>query len=158
MTWSLAHTITTTCTKTYWGNATGITVCRAYKALFTFNAIGVAAYLAAIWLDIIVRRRQTRLGAYDAMGSQPGLDDSGAFDVKMDDRHSESTPALHDYDNVPAHGHGGYTPYERGSEAAHAGDAQSYYDAAPGMSRRGAPRVRFSGEREETGYDPAMYR
>jgi hypothetical protein len=45
----------------------------------------------------LLRRRQTRLGVYDAMGSHPGLDDSGAFDVKMDERHSESTPALHDY-------------------------------------------------------------
>jgi hypothetical protein len=35
-------------------------------------------------VDVIVRRRQTRLGVYDAMGSHPGLDDSGAFDVKTD--------------------------------------------------------------------------
>ncbi|KAJ5129562.1 uncharacterized protein N7515_005601 [Penicillium bovifimosum] len=155
MTWSLAHTITTSCNNVFWGNATGIAVCRAYKALFAFNALGVAAYLAAVWLDIVVRRRQTRLGAYDAMGSQPGLDDAGAFDVKMDDRHSELTPALHDYD-VPAHGHAGYHsapgPYERGWEGVHGGEAQGYYDAAPGMNRRGVPRT------GETGYDPAMYR
>ncbi|KAJ5550082.1 hypothetical protein N7461_004780 [Penicillium sp. DV-2018c] len=161
MTWSLSHTITTTCNTIYWGNSTGIAICRSYKALFAFNALGVAAYFAAIWLDIIVRRRQTRLGEYDAMRSQPGLDDAGAFDVKMDDRHSELTPALHDYDNVPApaHGYAGYSgsgPYERGWEDAHsvdarAVDAQGYYDAAPGMSRR-PDRSR------ETAYDPAMYR
>lgn len=119
---------------------------------------------------MIVRRRQTRLGVYDAMGSHPGLDDSGAFDVKMDERHSESTPALHDYDNVPpamsgAHGQGP-PGYGHNLEYAHAGEAQNYYDTAPGMSHRGAPRVRFSaydqgGQQrptENTGYDPAMYR
>ncbi|KAJ5835763.1 hypothetical protein N7447_001789 [Penicillium robsamsonii] len=172
--WSIASTITTTCTAAYWGNSTGIAVCRSYKALFTFTITGLVSYIAAVWLDVIVRRRQTRLGVYDAMGSQPGLDDSGAFDVKMDDRHSESTPALHDYDNVPpamsgayGQGHAPAPPvYERNLEYAHAGDAQDYYDSAPGMSHRGVPRVRFSAYEqdghqrpaENTGYDPAMYR
>lgn len=165
MSWSVAHTITTSCTEKYWGNSTGITVCRAYKALFAFNVLGLVSYIAAVWLDVIVRRRQTRLGAYNAMSS-PGLDDSGAFDVKMDDRQSESTPALHDYDNVPpmpgAYAH--QPDYGRNLEHAHAGEAQNYYDSAPGMSHRGAPRVRFSTydqvgyQRDDTGYDPAMYR
>ncbi|KAJ5196159.1 hypothetical protein N7449_006638 [Penicillium cf. viridicatum] len=174
LSWSLSSTITTSCTSTYWGNSTGIAVCRSYKALFTFTIIGLVSYIAAVWLDVIVRRRQTRLGTYDPMGSHPGLDDSGAFDVKMDDRHSESTPALHDYDNVPpamSGGHGqahaqGPSVYEHNMEHAHAGEAQNYYDTAPGMSHRGAPRVRFSAVDEDghqrpaqnTGYDPAMYR
>ncbi|KAJ5405278.1 hypothetical protein N7465_006562 [Penicillium sp. CMV-2018d] len=175
LSWSLSSTITTSCTTTYWGNSTGIAVCRSYKTLFTFTIIGVVSYIAAVWLDVIVRRRQTRLGAYDPMGSHPGLDDSGAFDVKMDDRHSESTPALHDYDNVPAmsgaHGPGQAlvqepSVYEHNMQHAHAGEAQNYYDTAPGMSHRGAPRVRFSAFEEgghqrpaqNTGYDPAMYR
>ncbi|CRL23214.1 unnamed protein product [Penicillium camemberti] len=174
LSWSLSSTITTSCTTTYWGNSTGIAVCRSYKALFTFTVIGVVSYIAAVWLDVIVRRRQTRLGAYDPMGSHPGLDDSGAFDVKMDDHHSESTPALHDYDNVPptmsgAHGQAHaqeHSVYEHNVQHAHAGEAQNYYDTAPGMSHRGAPRVRFGSVDEDghqrpaqnTGYDPAMYR
>ncbi|EKV16313.1 hypothetical protein PDIG_08440 [Penicillium digitatum PHI26] len=145
LSWNLSSTITTACTTTYWGNSTGIAVCRSYKALFTFSATGLVSYVAAVWLDVIVHRRQTRLGAYDPMGSRPGLDDSGAFDVKMDDRYSESTPALHDYDNVPpemsgAHGQGyaqGSPVSEQNLEHAHAGEAQSYYDTAPGMSHRG---------------------
>ncbi|KGO69190.1 hypothetical protein PITC_096030 [Penicillium italicum] len=178
LSWSLSSTITTACTTTYWGNSTGIAVCRSYKALFTFNAVGLASHIAAVWLDVIVRRRQTRLGAYDAMSSHPGLDDSGAFDVKMDDRHSESTPALHDYDNVlpamsGAHGQGyaqahaqGTPVYGQNLEHAQVGEAQNYYDTAPGMSHRGAPRVRFNPYAQDghqrpadnTGYDPAMYR
>ncbi|KAJ5959492.1 uncharacterized protein N7479_006642 [Penicillium vulpinum] len=174
LTWSLASTITTSCIADYWGNSTGIAVCRSYKALFTFNITGLVSYIAAVWLDVVVRRRQTRLGVYDPMGSHPGLDNSGAFDVKMDDRHSESTPALHDYDNVPPAMSGAYPQahaqvppvYERNLEYAHAGDAQNYYETAPGMSHRSAPRVRFSAYEqdghqrpaEHTGYDPAMYR
>ncbi|CDM35199.1 hypothetical protein DTO013E5_6644 [Penicillium roqueforti] len=174
LSWSLASTITTSCTTTYWGNSTGIAVCRSYKALFTFTVIGLVSYIAAVWLDVVVRRRQTRLGVYDPMGSHPGLGDSDAFDVKMDDRHSESTPALHDYDNVPpamhgayGHGHDQAPPvYEHNLEHAPAGEAQNYYHDAPGMNHRAAPRVHFSSydqdghqrQAENTGYDPAMYR
>ncbi|CAI7635138.1 unnamed protein product [Penicillium glandicola] len=177
MSWSMSSSLTTSCTTTYWGNSTGITVCRSYKAVFAFIVIGLVSSIAAVWLDVIVRRRQTRLGEYDPMGSHP-FDDSGAFDVKMDDRHNELTPALHDYDNVPpamsgAHGQGHpQAPplYEGNSEHAHAGEAQDYYDSAPGMNHHGAPRVHFSAYDQEghqdghqrpaehTAYDPAMYR
>ena len=74
--WSMSQTILTTCTTTYWGNATGITVCRIYKAFFSFTATAAASFIAAITLDIIVRKRQTRLGKYDPMLS----------DVKLEDR------------------------------------------------------------------------
>jgi hypothetical protein len=141
--WSLSGTITTSCTTTYWGNSTGVSVCRSYKALFTFTIIGLVAHIAALWLDIIVRRRQNRFGTYGAMGSQPGLDDAGAFDVKMDDHYahnlgtgyrdghgherggSEATPALQDFDNLPPTNpptmHGAQGPYgrEHGYEYGH---------------------------------------
>lgn len=163
----MAGSITTACTTTVWGNSAGISVCRGYKAVFTFTVTGLASYIAAVWLDVIVRRRQSRFGNYGAMGSQPGLDDSGAFDVKMDDRHSESTPALNDFHDLPAMSGGyGHGAYERNSEYGHAGDAHDYYDNAPGMNHRGAPRVRLGSHdqtgyhrpAEQTGYDPAMYR
>ncbi|KAJ5776349.1 uncharacterized protein N7511_001360 [Penicillium nucicola] len=157
--WSLASTITVSCTTTYWGNSTGISVCRSYKALFTFTVTGLAAHIAALWLDIIVRRRQNRFGTYGAMGSQPGLDDSGAFDVKMDDHYahnlgtgyrdahghqrggSEATPALQDFDNLPptnangnAHGDSSATmhgagPYGHGYEHEAGGEVAHSGDA-----------------------------
>ncbi|KAJ5347241.1 hypothetical protein MYU51_004379 [Penicillium brevicompactum] len=178
MAWSMAGSITTTCTAATWGNSAGITVCRSYKAMFTFTVTGLIAQIAAIWLDVIVRRRETRFGNYGAMGSQPGLDDSGAFDVKMDDR-SEATPAMHDFHDLPStHGaqapHGAYEPsgpYEQHgaygrNEYAYAGDAQEYYDHAPGADSQQRPRVRFGSHDQtayqrpaaQTGYDPAMYR
>ncbi|KAJ6012536.1 hypothetical protein N7499_011794 [Penicillium canescens] len=179
--WSLSGTITTSCTTTHWGNSTGISVCRSYKALFTFTIIALVAHISALWLDIIVRRRQNRFGTYGAMGSQPGLDDAGAFDVKMDDHYahnlghghqrggSEATPALQDFDNLPpanssatmhgAQGYGHGYEYEAHGEVAHAGDAQGYYGYdAGGMSHRGRQGYQDPYQREYTGYDPAAYR
>lgn len=119
------------------------------------------------------------------MGSQPGLDDSGAFDVKMDDHYahnlgtgyrnehlrggSEATPALQDFDNLPPtnpnssatmHGAGPYGyEHEAHGEVAHAGDAQDYYGYdSGGMSHRGRQGYRDPYQREHTGYDPAAYR
>ena len=79
----MSHTITTTCNATYWGTSTGINVCRIYKALYAFTVLGTATHLAGIVLDIIVRRRQTRLGAYDPMASSTHLNE-----YKMHDRNS----------------------------------------------------------------------
>ncbi|KAL4886997.1 hypothetical protein BJY04DRAFT_44948 [Aspergillus karnatakaensis] len=70
LSWSVSHTILTTCNSTYWGTSTGITVCRIFKALFTFTIIGTAALIASIGLDILAYRRHTRLGEYDPMAGQ----------------------------------------------------------------------------------------
>ncbi|PWY78286.1 hypothetical protein BO70DRAFT_294034 [Aspergillus heteromorphus CBS 117.55] len=83
LSWSMAHTILTSCTTTYWGTSTGISVCRIYKTLFTFTIVATAAHIAAISLDVIVHRRQTRLGDYDPMASSSALNN-----YKMHDRNS----------------------------------------------------------------------
>ncbi|CEL05266.1 hypothetical protein ASPCAL06384 [Aspergillus calidoustus] len=70
LSWSLSHTILTTCNSTYWGTSTGITVCRIFKALFTFTIIGTALLIASIGLDIFAYRRTTRLGEYDPMAAE----------------------------------------------------------------------------------------
>ncbi|KAI9926842.1 hypothetical protein ASPWEDRAFT_715572 [Aspergillus wentii DTO 134E9] len=81
LSWSMYQTILTTCTATYWATSTGITVCKIYKVLFSFTAIAVASHIAACVLDIVVRNRQTRLGEYDPMASNPMLGE-----VKLQDR------------------------------------------------------------------------
>lgn len=162
----MSSTILTSCTTQYWANTTGISICHSYKALFAFTVSGTAAHLAHLWLDLVVRRRQNHLGAYDPMDSTPGLglgDDP--MGVKMADRRSESVSASGGgYEAVPPPMPG--ATYANALEHGHAGEAAQFYDAAPARSRRGAPRVRFSsydrdGYRhpaEQTGYDPAMYR
>ncbi|KAJ5595101.1 uncharacterized protein N7459_001309 [Penicillium hispanicum] len=166
--YSMSGTILTSCGTKYWANSTGISICRSYKALFTFTVLGCAAHIAALALDVIVRRRQTRLGAYGPMESTAafGLGDD-PMDVKMSDRRSQSVSGVA-YDAVPAPMAGAHhaPSYSNGFEQAHEGEAAQYYDAAPARSRRSAPRVRFSSYEqsgyqhpaEQTGYDPAMYR
>lgn len=80
--WSMSQTILTTCTETYWGNSTGISICRIYKTFFSFTAIATVTFIAAITLDVIVRKRQTRLGVYDPMMSSQ---DAMLADLKLGD-------------------------------------------------------------------------
>ncbi|ODM17515.1 hypothetical protein SI65_07190 [Aspergillus cristatus] len=181
--WSMSHTILTTCTETYWGNSTGITVCRIYKAFFSFTVAAVASLIAAVTLDIIVRKRQTRLGKYDPMASNPMM----AGDVKLEERSSGSLMAADDpnagaryYHDVPdprmggglGHGRADSVSYSGSNvsrnghlEQYHAGEAQDYSDSAPARGVWGAPRVRFSAvgsgyaqPPEQTSYDPGAYR
>lgn len=163
MAYSMAHTILTSCTVHYWANHTGIAVCRGYKALFAFTVTGTASQIAALWLDLVVRRRQTRLGVYDAMGSTTGGLGEDAMDVKLADRAGQSEPAYSPdkrYEAVPPPMSGAQqygTPYAQTLESGHAGEAAMFYDTAPARSRRGAPRVSYRSY-GQMGYDPAMYR
>ncbi|CEO60692.1 hypothetical protein PMG11_05278 [Penicillium brasilianum] len=132
--YSMSGTILTKCTTTYWATSTALSVCRSYKALFTFTVVGTAAYIAAIWLDVVVRRRQTRLGAYGPMGSSAAVGED-PWDVKLAERRDSSAEGLGGrYDSVPQ----------------------------PAEGRKGAARVRFGQgyqhPAEQTGYDPAAYR
>ncbi|KAJ5090006.1 hypothetical protein N7532_008690 [Penicillium argentinense] len=163
LSYSMSSTILTKCGTEYWGNSTGISVCRSYKALFVFTILGTASYIASIALDFTVRRRQNRLGEYNPMGSHlmPGED---PFDVKLADRNSETLS----YDHVPPPMTGAQhaTPYAHSFERGHADESEMFYDTAPARSGQAGPRVRFSaydqgGYRhpaEQTGYDPAAYR
>lgn len=161
LSYNMAHTILASCNTTYWGNKTGISVCRSYKALFSFTVTGTASMIAALWLDVIVRRRANRLGAYDPMGSVAAVGEDPA-DVKLHNRNQSVSSVA--YDAVPpmtgAHG----APYNHTLEYGHAGEAAQYYDSAPARSRR-EPRVRFGSEdagypaqTHQTGYDSGMYR
>ncbi|KAJ5671810.1 hypothetical protein N7507_000937 [Penicillium longicatenatum] len=142
--YNMAHTILTSCTTQYWGNSTGENVCRMYKALFTFTILATASYIALLALDGIVRRRQNRFGVYGLAG--PAEDH---MELKL--AGERDATASGGYEAVPPVMTGGYThqntSYAHTLEQSHAGEAAEYYDAAPGMSRRG-----------QTGYDPIMHR
>jgi hypothetical protein len=132
----MSGTILTKCTTEYWATSTALTVCRTYKALFAFTILGVVSYIAAIWLDVVVRRRQTRLGAYNAMGSSAAVGED-PWDVKLVERRDSSTEGRYDGGGV-----------------------------LQGEGRRNGNRVRFGQGQgqgyqhpaEQTGYDPAAYR
>jgi hypothetical protein len=182
LSWSMAHTILTSCTTRYWGNATGMGVCRVYKALFAFTVAGAALAIAAVWLDVVVRRRQTRLGSYDPMGSSTALGD-----VKGQDRASVLSGGLGGgrgggreggmhgedaFNDVPdpdpvytrkraqSGGDTGLLHEYRGDDAGY-GDDASYYGEDPGWSQRGGYGYMAYpgyGRVPDTGYDPGAYR
>ena len=166
--YSMSGTIITACDTKYWANSTGIGVCRTYKALFAFTILGCASCIAAIVLDIIVRRRQTRLGAYGPMESTTAFGiGEDPMDVKMADRRSQSVSGIpYEAEPQPLLGAHHAPSDSSGFENGHADEAAEYYDTAPARSRRGAPRVRYSSygqsgyqhSSEQTGYDSGMYR
>ncbi|KAI9890487.1 MAG: hypothetical protein M1814_003971 [Vezdaea aestivalis] len=89
--WATNGTINAACTTEYWGNDTGVGVCRLYKAVFSLAIICGISTLLCIVLDIVVQRRQHSLGAYEPtpdvkLGEFTGYDgerrnSGGPFDV-----------------------------------------------------------------------------
>lgn len=138
----MSGTILTQCTTEYWATATGISVCRSYKALFAFTVLGAVSYIAAIWLDVVVRRRQTRLGAYGPMGTSATAGED-PWDVKLVERRDSVGEGL-----GHAHGHGFYDGASSHESAGEAGWRPS----------RGRVGQGYQHPAEQTGYDPAAYR
>ncbi|KAI9681562.1 MAG: hypothetical protein M1829_000759 [Trizodia sp. TS-e1964] len=77
LTWATSSTLSHKCNSDNWGNEDGIMICRMYKALFAFAAVGLVSTLSAFILDIVVRRRQTSRGVYIK-----------TKDEKLDDHHT----------------------------------------------------------------------
>ncbi|KAK5108434.1 hypothetical protein LTR62_008321 [Meristemomyces frigidus] len=64
LTYYMSGTLANVCDKAHWHEATGIMVCRIYKALFSFTLLGFLSTAAALGLDLYVRRQQTKRGVY----------------------------------------------------------------------------------------------
>jgi hypothetical protein len=169
----MSHTILTTCNATYWATSTGITVCRTYKALFTFTCTSTFAVIAAVALDIIIHKRQTRLGEYNPMTSNPDIKlhernnsamESTKVSVPHDDErhplqdqhqlHESPYADRHGISDIPGPDYANHPAYRvpppvyglnASAEHYHAGEAQEFSETAPARSQRGGPRVRFSG-------------
>ncbi|KAL4922274.1 hypothetical protein BDW62DRAFT_172172, partial [Aspergillus aurantiobrunneus] len=185
--WAVSHTILTTCNATYWGTSTGISVCRSFKALFTFAIIGAVALVASIVLDVITRRRETRLGKYDPMAleghslaeykSGGHNRDNSAFSASLP--HPNTGPGLMEDDQSPLFSGGRYDTspaYMRGrSDEVDIGDSRPLhqpppYASNPALARYtdGQPQQSYPGTRmsayddlygygQQTSYDPVMY-
>lgn len=186
LSWSMSGTLLTSCTTDTWGTSTGVMVCRIYKVLFTFTVLAFITHLAAVVLDVIVRRRQRSLGEYDAMYS-----DAMLGDVKIADQQQRGSMASSTNVNDPtidAYNAFGTArplpepptrrqpiPQPSYMERFHAGEAQDYYETAPtrgvGNAWSGSEYSGYSGSTlrvdnfasyshppEQTRYDPADYR
>ncbi|MCJ1362687.1 hypothetical protein MMC16_001793 [Acarospora aff. strigata] len=67
LTWYMSGTLLHKCNTKNWKDDSGTMVCRIYKALFSFALLGLLSTISALLLDIIVRRRQSKRGTYNAM-------------------------------------------------------------------------------------------
>ena len=70
--WWSSATLASACAVENWENELGKSVCRTYKALFSFALLGLVATLAATGLDVHVQRRSSRRGRFQSLALQGG--------------------------------------------------------------------------------------
>lgn len=70
--WWSSATLASACSPSSWENELGQSVCRTYKALFSFALLGLVATLAAVGLDVHVQRSSTRKGRFQSLALQGG--------------------------------------------------------------------------------------
>ena len=70
--WWAAGTLGSACVVETWETETGVRVCRAYKALFSFAALGLLATLGALGVDVHVQRCSTSRGGFVSLGVMDG--------------------------------------------------------------------------------------
>ncbi|KAF1936395.1 hypothetical protein EJ02DRAFT_359211 [Clathrospora elynae] len=67
LSWWTAGTLAHVCNVNNWDSDTGVSVCRLYKALFSFALFGLVATLGALGLDVRVQRSATRKGTFQQL-------------------------------------------------------------------------------------------
>jgi hypothetical protein len=72
LTWHSSLTLSHICNQANWDTSTGISICRLYKALFSFTLFGFISTCLALWLDVKTRRRLRRRGTFSALERNAG--------------------------------------------------------------------------------------
>ncbi|CAE7212775.1 hypothetical protein P3342_012435 [Pyrenophora teres f. teres] len=70
--WWCRGTLAHVCNTNNWESDTGVSVCRMYKALFSFALLGLVMTLAALALDIRVMRRARVRGVFEPVDTRGG--------------------------------------------------------------------------------------
>lgn len=70
--WWSSATLASACAVENWESELGQSVCRTYKALFSFALLGLVATLAALGLDVHVQRSSTRKGRFTSLAMTDG--------------------------------------------------------------------------------------
>lgn len=68
LSWWSSGTLSHVCNKDNWVDELGISVCRLYKALFSFSLLGLISTLVAVVLDMHVQRQAVARGRFQAIG------------------------------------------------------------------------------------------
>ncbi|KAF2269620.1 hypothetical protein CC78DRAFT_528823 [Lojkania enalia] len=100
LTWWSSGTLSHVCNTANWDSGLGISICREYKALFSFSLLGWLGTVLALVLDVNVYRSTNRRGKFSAIQNtdhghggyegKRGYDDGG--DVRVVVRGQESNP------------------------------------------------------------------
>lgn len=77
------------CNAANWDSSTGVSICREYKALFSFALLGFLATLLAFLLDVHVQRKATSRGKFTALEN---LDGKRAYHVDEQEIQLEANP------------------------------------------------------------------
>lgn len=88
--WWCSGTLAHVCNTNNWESDTGVSVCRMYKALFSFALLGLVATFAALALDMKVMRGARRRGVFQPVDSR-GAGGKGEVMVG-EDREMELNP------------------------------------------------------------------
>ncbi|OAK96567.1 hypothetical protein IQ06DRAFT_44665 [Phaeosphaeriaceae sp. SRC1lsM3a] len=68
LSWWSSGTLSHVCSKDNWDDELGISVCRLYKALFSFSLLGLLSTIVALVLDVHVQRQAVARGRFQAIG------------------------------------------------------------------------------------------
>jgi hypothetical protein len=126
LSWWSSGTLSHVCNKDSWESELGISVCRMYKALFSFSLLGLVSTLVALVLDVHVQRQATARGRFQ----QIGLVATDAKGLQPVGEH-ETNPNPH-----AARQKSGGTGYALPEEQFAYGDDMTYHGAAGQIGRR----------------------
>lgn len=87
LSWWSAGTLAHECNVGSWESDTGVSVCRLYKALFSFALLGLASTVFALVLDVRVQRSATNRGQFQQLDT---LGDGGKREGHVRDYAGES--------------------------------------------------------------------
>ncbi|KAF2825187.1 hypothetical protein CC86DRAFT_467700 [Ophiobolus disseminans] len=68
LSWWSSGTLSHVCSRDNWDSELGMSVCRLYKALFSFSLLGLLSTLVALVLDVHVQRQATARGRFQQIG------------------------------------------------------------------------------------------
>jgi hypothetical protein len=127
LSWWSSGTLSHVCNRDNWDDELGVSVCRLYKALFSFSLLGLLSTLVALVLDVHVQRQAVVRGRFQAIGMVGSDVKSGRTA-----RH-ESQPSEIGRDRQQRHGNEGYALPE---EQFAYGEDMGYHGAAGQVGRR----------------------
>ncbi|KAF2464852.1 uncharacterized protein BDR25DRAFT_318847 [Lindgomyces ingoldianus] len=93
-----SETILDACTFTYWGNNTGVKICRLYKLLFAASLFGAVSTMSAFVLDVVVYARVHPAAQYSRANPLLEKEDTtyaaGSYEDLYDPHRARSAPGI----------------------------------------------------------------